>query len=114
MRIGVVGGRDFTDLDFVFTKLDNFVKVGDTIVSGGANGVDSIAEKFVEKRGFIKFKCFPPLEEEDAYKKRNQRIVDDIDVLLAFPTKKSKGTWDTIAKARREGIRIVIFQEGLI
>ena len=39
---------------------------------------------------------------------RNQQIVDESDWLIAFPTKESKGTYDTIKKADKKGIIINI------
>ena len=110
MYIGVVGGRTYPDKDFVHSILHDFIKKGDTIISGGASGVDSFAKEFAEIAELL-FVCYPPLEAdgEDAYTKRNQRIADDCELLLVFPSYNSVGTYDTIAKAKKAGKRIIVF-----
>jgi len=41
--------------------------------------------------------------------RRNNLIVDTIDTLVAFPSNKSKGTWDIISKAMTKGISVYIY-----
>ena len=58
MKIGVVGSREFDD----YTKLENElnkIKGITEIVSGGARGADTLAERFVENNK-IKFTKFTP------------------------------------------------------
>ncbi len=45
---------------------------------------------------------------------RNQEMIDRADVLLAFPLAKSRGTIDTIRRAKRKGIHVYIYQDGHI
>lgn len=43
---------------------------------------------------------------------RNQQMVEDApDICMAFPTARSKGTWDTVIRAKKAGIPIVITKE---
>lgn len=56
-------------------------------ISGGAKGVDSLAEEVAIGLG-IKTEIHKPTEENwDAYKVRNIRIAEECDVLYCFPTK---------------------------
>ena len=55
----VVGSRSITDYDLVRSYLDalvltDLVNFDIVIVSGGAKGVDSMAERYAEERGFDK------------------------------------------------------------
>ena len=102
--VGIVGYRDYHDFNFVEDEilcweLDN--RDIDIVVSGGANGVDKLAEKFAEKYN-IKKVVYPANWEKYgspmAAKIRNSQIVDNIDYLIAFPSRKSRGTFDTINK----------------
>lgn len=59
----VVGTRSFGDYEFVERKLDSLlVNIRDRynilVVSGGAQGVDSLAEAYAKKQG-MEFKKFP-------------------------------------------------------
>jgi phosphoribosylpyrophosphate synthetase len=48
-----------------------------------------------------------------AYYARNQRIVDDSDLVVAFTEKDRGGTWDTIKRARRAGLPVKIIRPSL-
>jgi hypothetical protein len=114
MKLGIVGSRQFNDYEFVKSKiLENF-DIGsiDTIVSGGARGVDTLGERFANEYGFKK-EIFKP--DWNSYGKgaaliRNQEIVNQADELIAFPIRESGGTWDTINKAKKADKRIVVFE----
>jgi len=58
-----------------------------TLVSGGASGVDTIAETIACEIG-IKCEIHRPTEKNwDAYKVRNLKIAESCDVIYCFPTK---------------------------
>lgn len=115
MNIAVVGGRTRRDKEFVFAALDDFIKTGDTVVSGAAVGVDSFAKEYAEKHQ-QKYLEFPPDQTiypgRNPYLARNEEIVKAADVILAFPSKESSGTWYTVNYARREGKRVIVFGVG--
>jgi len=111
MKLAIVGGRTFDDYPKLcgiigthFYYLINCVAANDDeIISGGANGADGLAKKYAVCCGlrYIEF-----LAEWDKYGKsagflRNQTIVDNCDMVLAFWDGKSRGTADTIEKAKR-------------
>lgn len=114
MKIGVVGGRYGVDIKFVFEHLRQFIKSDDTIISGGAQGVDTFAIEYAKYHNIF-FHIFPPLEDDIAkglnpYHERNTRIANECDILLAFPSKTSVGTWDTVSKAISMNKRVMVIQ----
>jgi hypothetical protein len=114
MRIGVVGARSRTDSHPVYAVLDLFVQRGDTIISGGAVGVDMMVAEYARARGLEFVEHLPQGDEfhKNPYLERNTKIAEDCEILIAFPAKDSHGTWDTITKAKALNKRIVIFKEG--
>jgi hypothetical protein len=114
MKLGVIGSRLFDDYEFVKNKiLENFdVESIDTIVSGGAKGVDTLGEQFTDEFGIQKDISKPDWNKygKGAAFIRNQEIVDHSDILIAFPIKTSGGTWDTIRKTQKSGKRVLIFE----
>lgn len=69
--------------------LDN-CKCNDVVISGGAKGVDSIAEEVANEEGlgFVVFK--PMIERWDAYRHRNWSMAYACDNLYRIVTKDSK------------------------
>ena len=110
MRLAIIGSRTFNDfselLDFVtfwFFDGPNQCFHFNEIISGGAKGADSLGAKFA-KDYKIKLTTFKP--EWKKYGKsagfiRNQTIVDNCDIVLAFWDGESRGTADTIGKAKK-------------
>jgi hypothetical protein len=120
MRIGIVGSRSFPQLKLV----EWFVRdlpMGVTIVSGGASGVDSAAVEYARRRG-LETKVHPPdlagckekYEFTERYYARNQMIVDDSNLVVAFTEKDSGGTWDTIKRARKAGKPVKIIRPSAL
>jgi len=106
MRLAIVGSRTFNDYGRLAVTIHNhFYLVQITeIISGGAKGADSLAKKYTRQFLNIKYKEFPA--EWNIYGKsagflRNQTIVDNCDMVLAFWDGQSRGTADTIAKAKK-------------
>ena len=101
MKIAIVGsshlseGEEYTARQFSGRILNEAIKDcapdmlgGELIlVSGGAKGVDSIAEE-VAKQLRIKTIIHKPLTKfwENGYKPRNIKIAQDCDILYCFPT----------------------------
>lgn len=113
MKIAIVGGRDRIDYAPLERVLLDFVKAGDTIISGGARGVDEFAEKYWKCKGdVISFKPDYKRDGKNAPLVRNSMIVKFSDILFAFPSKNSRGTYDTIRKAKEAGKRVIVFKEG--
>lgn len=120
MRILICGGRDFTRQD-VFDKAmaavtrNGHVIGGIEIISGMAKGADTMAVVFAKTHGYPLHE-FPAKWYElgpPAGPKRNQQMIDEghPDLVVAFPTAKSTGTWDMIRKTQKAGIKLIIVEE---
>lgn len=112
MNLGIVGYRDFLDEDFIFKKINKWIEKNGKpikIISGGATGVDSIAIKYA-KLHEIPYQEFLPDRSlgKNGLLIRNTLIVNHSDVILAFPSQLSKGTFDTINKGNKKGIPVII------
>jgi len=115
LKLAVVGSRSCSD-DMLIIEYLTYISVlwedpkqEDSfrmeLVSGGAKGPDTIAERWA-KVCRIPTKIFLP--DWDKYGKaagfiRNQQIVDYCNMVLAFWDRKSKGTKDSIDKALKAG-----------
>lgn len=112
MKLAIVGSRDFNDYDvmcdFIDSKFD--LRDVDTIVSGGAKGADSLAERFASQ---FNFKLIVHKPDWKKYGKaagpiRNELIINDADAVVAFPTANSKGTLSSMKLAKRANKRLEV------
>lgn len=82
MKLAIVGSRNCPPID-----IEAHLKyIPETIVSGGAKGVDTYAREFALKHNLVLIEFLP---EYDKYGKgaplvRNKLIVDNCDCVLAF------------------------------
>ena len=131
-RIAIVGPREFNDYKYLRQKLIDFCfdvrYVGNSngdwtpeyiskhhnikIVSGGAKGADTLAEKFADEYNLEKliFKPDWDLCGKRAGFIRNAKIVDNCDVLFAFQINKSKGTQHSIDLAKEKNKEVYVFE----
>lgn len=97
MKLGIVGSRTLNQknvkeiISQVVEKSKNKI---DEIVTGGANGVDSIAELYAKQNNI---KCSVFLPQYETYGKRaplirNNVILENSDAILAIWDGESKGT----------------------
>lgn len=80
------------------------------IVSGGANGVDTLAEQWA-KRNKLEFIAFLPNYRafgKYAPFKRNEEMVNFSDVIIAFWDGKSHGTKHAIDYAKKLGRKVIV------
>jgi len=80
------------------------------ICHGGQYGVDTLVHKFCKEKKYYEgtFHADCDKHGSQAGPIRNQNMINFCDMLFAFPSKKSKGTWDAINKAKKKGIPITI------
>jgi hypothetical protein len=118
MKIAIVGSRDFADYEFLKSKVNSFLDEYESqendsiiIVSGGAKGADSLAEQYAKEYGYETLILKPDWKQygRSAGILRNTDIVENADILIAFPTKSSIGTWDSIRKAKAKKIPVYVF-----
>ena len=100
MKLLIVGSRSITDYDLSL-YVDESV---DLIISGGAAGVDTLAEKYADKKGISKLILRPDYKRygKAAPIIRNKMMVDLCDALIVIWDEKSKGTKHTIDYAQKE------------
>ena len=94
MKLLIVGSRIITDFD-----LSPYIsKEVDTVISGGANGVDNLAESYADMHRLSKYIIRPryDLYGRAAPIKRNEQMVNMADSVLVIWDGKSKGTQYTI------------------
>jgi hypothetical protein len=111
--LAVCGGRDFTNKAQLMATLDTFVDPPELVITGGADGADTLAEEWARFHSYEVVTKEPDWDRhgEKAGLIRNSEIIALADLLVAFPTKKSRGTWDTVNKAKKKGIPYMVFPE---
>ncbi len=117
-KIAVIGSRNFKDSWKVFAELANISESGTesfqkslTIISGGATGVDTWAEKAVMQYG-LNFEEYKPdfkLGIPACYHIRNDKIIHDAWEVIAFWDGESKGTKSVIDKCikQHKNVRVI-------
>ena len=108
---GVIGSRTFTDYDLIKKELDKYVI--SKIVSGGAKGADSLAEKYAHENN-IPVEIFKPdwsLGRHAGFL-RNKTIVEHSDTLIAFWDGVSKGTLSSIKYGEQYGKQTIIVRNN--
>lgn len=129
-KVLVCGGRDFDnrtkfafELDRIFwdkgwigaqDEVGNFL-YDVHIISGGAKGADTLAIDWAVVN-WSNWTEFPA--DWDKYGKkagpiRNQQMLDEgkPDLVIAFPTKNSRGTYDMIRRAEKAGVPVITIED---
>lgn len=93
MKLAVVGSRYYKNFEFVEENINEFRKKNDVteLVSGGAEGVDTLAEEYSKKYDIpiTVFEANWTKYGKSAGPIRNKLIVKEADVIMAFPSEKS-------------------------
>lgn len=122
-RIAVVGSRKFMNYLQLKREVDNIYEEGDWIISGGAAGADSMAQRYAKENGIPILVIYPrwhPIKggektyDAGAGLKRNKVIVENSDVVLAFYQKdrfQQGGTANTATWARKLDVPLYEFEE---
>lgn len=124
----VCGGRDLKEYNYVRDKLDALCeyrgcihepdKFGNFlpnvfIISGGAKGADSFAIDWaiVNWCQYKEYEADWGKYGKKAGPIRNQQMLDEgnPDLVVAFPTKNSRGTFDMIRRANKAGVETIIY-----
>ena len=108
MKLLVVGSRSVKNFD-LSPYISNNVEV---IISGGANGVDFLAEKYADIHRISKYIIRPRYDiyGRGAPIKRNEEMVDISDAVLVIWDGHSKGTQHTIEYSKKTKKSITIIQ----
>ena len=104
MKILIAGSRSIKEFD-----LSVYIpKETELIISGGASGVDSIAEEYADKHRISKLIMYPKYEiyGRAAPLKRNEMMVDVADEVLIIWDGKSRGTKHTADYAEKKNKKV--------
>lgn len=97
-RIAIIGSRHFNDYPLLKSLMDRRKDSIQMVVSGGANGADSLGARWATENNILT-KIFKP--DWDLYGKRagylrNEQIIQNCDICVAFWDGESKGTKHSI------------------
>ena len=111
MKLLIAGSRCIKEFD-----LEKYVPRETTlIISGGANGVDNLAERYADKKHISKLILRPQynLYGKGAPIRRNEKMVEICDCALIIWDGCSKGTEYTVKYANKIGKQVLLITENV-
>lgn len=118
MKIAILGTRTFNDVSYFESVIGSIISEDDTIISGGARGTDSLAEKYAYDHN-IPIQIFKA--DWNKYGKaagfiRNDEIWRETDIGVIFWDGESKGTAHSIQLAEKyqKNLLIVYYKEHIL
>ncbi len=108
MKLLIVGSRSVGAFD-----LSPYISADvDTIISGGANGIDTLAEQYADAHRLSKYILRPryDLYGRAAPLRRSEQMVDIADAVLVIWDGQSKGTNHTVKYTQKTGKPITLIQ----
>jgi predicted Rossmann fold nucleotide-binding protein DprA/Smf involved in DNA uptake len=108
MKLLIAGSRSIREYD-LSPYIPHEV---DTIISGGAEGIDRLAEAYADEHKLSKYVIRPQYARygRAAPLKRNQEMVDMADVVLVIWDGESKGSRFTVAYAQKQNKPLLLIQ----
>ena len=109
MKLLIAGSRSIKDYD-----LEKYVPKETTmIVAGGADGIDTLAEKYADKKRISKLILRPEydLYGKGAPLKRNEKMVELCDMALVIWDGRSNGAKYTANYAEKIGKKVILITE---
>lgn len=108
MKLLIAGSRSITDFDLEGVVPESV----DTIISGGALGVDTLAEEYADKHNIEKIIVRPEYDKygKAAPIKRNHDMVDMCDEVLVIWDGVSRGTKSTVNYAKKKGKNVTLIE----
>lgn len=114
MKLAIVGGRTFNNYDLMCQALEEYCEdmgMPILVVSGGAKGADTLGERWAKENGIKTLILKPDWSTgSKAGLNRNTDIVNASTHVIAFVMPESRGTWDTIRKARKSDKNVKIIK----
>ena len=108
MKLMIAGSRSITEFDLAPHIPDGV----HTIITGGAPGIDTIAEQYADEKKISKFIIRPRYDLYGKYApiKRNCEMVDMADIVFVIWDGISKGSLSTINYAKKVGKKLILIQ----
>ena len=106
MKILIAGSRSIKEFD-----LQKYIPEGvDLVIAGGAEGIDTVAENYADKKRISKLILRPKYElyGRAAPLKRNEEMIDISDFVLVIWDGKSKGSKYTIEQAKKKSKELLV------
>ena|SRR3990167_5392739 len=118
MRILVTGSRNFAEFEYMKKVIEGFcIEENVHWCHGGAKGADMMADRIIQairdcdRPGWTIQKFDADWDQYGKYAGplRNQQMLDEFepDLVLAFPRKGSKGTWDMIERTLKSEVKVL-------
>jgi len=111
VKFGIVSSRHFADLARVESYVEKLPRDA-RIVTGSTSGVDAAATRAARRHGLavqVLGASFEAARDQSVAAARNQRLVDQCDVLVAFWDGSSRGTRATVDRALDSGREVHVF-----
>ncbi len=108
MKLLIIGSRSITSFD-----VSPYICAGvDTVISGGASGIDRLAEQYADRHRLSKYILRPryDLYGRAAPLKRSEEMIDMADAILVVWDGCSKGTKHSIEYAKKKNKPITLVQ----
>lgn len=112
LKVGIVGSRHYADLEKVERYVES-IPTGTRVVTGSASGVDAAATRTARRLGLpitTVAASFEEAKDAAAASSRNRKLVEQIDVLVAFWDGASSGTRMTVERALEAGKEVHVFR----
>ena len=111
-KVAIVGSREFTDYSIVKEALDNIKDKIALIISGGAKGVDTLAQRYACENGIPIHIYYPNYSKygKKAPFVRNVVIANLAEYMIAFGHMDSKGTRHVVNKMKELNKPYMFFQ----
>lgn len=113
MKIAIIGTRECGNINLEQEIINRMLIFrNDTIISGGARGIDTLAAMYARKHGMklLEFRPDYATYGRSATFVRNRQIVDEADVVIAFWNGTSRGTKYTIEYAKKKHVPVIIIR----
>jgi len=114
-KVGIVGNQKGWTYEFIKKKLQELdIDDQSTIISGGADGVDTFAQMYAKEKGCSIIIHYPKpyMPSPERYFNRNKQIAVECDLLIAFDKKSGRaGTKNTVAEAKKANKAVFLFKD---
>lgn len=110
MKLIIAGGRNITDYDLVLSALRESGFIPTEIVSGMAQGVDTLAIQYAQENNLPLQRFWAEWEfyGKSAGPIRNRNMAEYADALIAIWDGVSRGTKNMIEEATKKGLKVYV------